>query len=110
VPNPNRFHTFIYSSSMFNTCDNVFHSALLFVGYETMASKLPIVKAKAVEASKFLTKNGCAYYKQMLEQNKQYIQEPPTVEKCQHLAKQVFYTRLARFVIHHFYPFNVQIL
>ncbi|KAH0642367.1 hypothetical protein KY290_033959 [Solanum tuberosum] len=60
-----------------------------------MASKLPIVKAKAVEASKFLTKNGCAYYKQMLEQNKQYIQEPPTVEKCQHLAKQVLYTRLA---------------
>ncbi|TMW87723.1 hypothetical protein EJD97_019574 [Solanum chilense] len=62
-----------------------------------MASKLPIVKAKAVEASKFLTKNGCAYYKQMLEQNKQYIQEPPTVEKCQQLAKQVFYTRLASF-------------
>lgn len=75
-----------------------------------MASKLPIVKTKAVEASKFLTKHGCAYYKQMLEQNKQYIQEPPTVEKCQHLAKQVFYTRLARFVIHHFHPFNVQIL
>lgn len=60
-----------------------------------MASKLPIVKAKAVEASKFLTKHGCAYYKQILEQNKQYVQEPPTVDKCQHLAKQVFYTRLA---------------
>ncbi|XP_059274927.1 uncharacterized protein LOC132635889 [Lycium barbarum] len=60
-----------------------------------MASKLPIVKAKAVEASNILTKNACAYYKQMMEKNKQYIQEPPTVEKCQHLAKQVFYTRLA---------------
>ncbi|XP_055820461.1 uncharacterized protein LOC129889255 [Solanum dulcamara] len=60
-----------------------------------MASKLPIVKTRAVEAAKFLTKHGCAYYKQMLEQNKQYIQAPPTVEKCQHLAKQVFYTRLA---------------
>ncbi|PHU09202.1 hypothetical protein BC332_21062 [Capsicum chinense] len=44
-----------------------------------MASELPIVKAKAVEASKFFTKNGCSYYKQILEQNKQYIQEPPTV-------------------------------
>lgn len=75
-----------------------------------MASKLPIVKAKAVEASKFLTKHGCAYYKQTLEQNKQYIQEPPTVEKCQHLAKQVFYTRLARFVIQNFCPFMYGIL
>lgn len=31
----------------------------------------------------------------MLEQNKHYVQDPPTVEKCVLLAKQLFYTRLA---------------
>ncbi|CAK9160536.1 unnamed protein product [Ilex paraguariensis] len=31
----------------------------------------------------------------MLEQNKQYIQEPPTVHKCNMLPKQLLYTRLA---------------
>ncbi|KAE9464479.1 hypothetical protein C3L33_03580, partial [Rhododendron williamsianum] len=40
-------------------------------------------------------KHGSTYYKQLLEQNKQYIQEPPTVEKCNLLSKQLFYTRLA---------------
>lgn len=33
--------------------------------------------------------------KQLLEQNKQYIVEPPTVEKCNELSKQLLYTRLA---------------
>ncbi|TYG66852.1 hypothetical protein ES288_D05G032100v1 [Gossypium darwinii] len=60
-----------------------------------MASKLLQFQSKAFEASKFVTKNGSAYYKQLLEQNKQYIQEPPTVEKCNELSKQLFYTRLA---------------
>lgn len=63
-----------------------------------MASKLVQLQSKAAQASNFLAKNGCAYYKQILEQNKQYIQEPPTVEKCNLLSKQLFYTRLARSV------------
>ncbi|KAJ9167925.1 hypothetical protein P3X46_019513 [Hevea brasiliensis] len=60
-----------------------------------MASKLLQLQSKACQASKFLSKHGTAYYKQLLEQNKQYIQEPPTVEKCNLLSKQLFYTRLA---------------
>ncbi|PON76686.1 ATPase, F0 complex, subunit G, mitochondrial [Parasponia andersonii] len=45
-----------------------------------MASKLLQFKSKATQASQFVAKHGIAYYKQLLEQNKQYIQEPPTVE------------------------------
>ncbi|KAJ9181708.1 hypothetical protein P3X46_005775, partial [Hevea brasiliensis] len=60
-----------------------------------MASKLQQLQSKACEASKFVSKHGTAYYKQLLEQNKQYIQEPPTVEKCNLLSKRLFYTRLA---------------
>ncbi|XP_027341623.1 uncharacterized protein LOC113854676 [Abrus precatorius] len=60
-----------------------------------MASKLQQLQSKACQASQFVSKHGGVYYKQLLEQNKQYIQEPPTVEKCNLLAKQLFYTRLA---------------
>ncbi|KAJ4708600.1 Mitochondrial ATP synthase subunit G protein [Melia azedarach] len=60
-----------------------------------MASKLQQLQSKACQASKLVAQHGSAYYKQLLEQNKQYIQEPPTVEKCNLLAKQLFYTRLA---------------
>ncbi|KAF2323539.1 hypothetical protein P3X46_011111 [Hevea brasiliensis] len=56
-----------------------------------MASKLPQLHAKVSSAAK----HGCAFYKQLLEQNKQYIQEPPTAERCQLLANQLLYTRLA---------------
>ncbi|GFZ08546.1 mitochondrial ATP synthase subunit G protein [Actinidia rufa] len=70
-----------------------------------MASKLHLLQSKAVEASKLLSKQGCGYYKQLLEQNKQYIQEPPTVEKCRLLADQLFYTRLAR--LHPAHPLPV---
>lgn len=63
-----------------------------------MASKLTQLQSKATQASQLVAKHGCAYYKQLLEQNKQYIQEPPTVEKCSLLSKQLFYTRLARSV------------
>nr|GEW72187.1 mitochondrial ATP synthase subunit G protein [Tanacetum cinerariifolium] len=52
-------------------------------------------KAKATLASEFLSKHGSTYYKQLLEENKQYIQQPATVEKCNELSKQLFYTRLA---------------
>uniref|UniRef100_A0A2N9J706 Uncharacterized protein n=1 Tax=Fagus sylvatica TaxID=28930 RepID=A0A2N9J706_FAGSY len=60
-----------------------------------MASKLHQLQSKAVQASQLVSKHGCTYYKQLLEQNKQYIQEPATVEKCNLLSKQLFYTRLA---------------
>lgn len=61
-----------------------------------MASKLHQLQSKAVQASQFVSKHGGAYYKQLLEENKHFIQEPPTVEKCNLLSKQLFYTRLAR--------------
>ncbi|KAJ8770396.1 hypothetical protein K2173_015010 [Erythroxylum novogranatense] len=61
-----------------------------------MAAKLLQLQSKACQASQFVAKHGTVYYKQLLEQNKQYIQEPATVEKCNLLAKQLFYTRLAR--------------
>ncbi|XP_028806468.1 uncharacterized protein LOC114761300 [Neltuma alba] len=60
-----------------------------------MASKLQQLQSKARQASQFVVKRGTPYYKQLLEENKHYIQEPPTVEKCNLLAKQLFYTRLA---------------
>ncbi|GAB4842839.1 hypothetical protein Ancab_012816 [Ancistrocladus abbreviatus] len=61
----------------------------------SMASKLRQLQSKACQASQFIAKHGNAYYKQLLEQNKEFIQEPPSVEKCNLLAKQLFYTRLA---------------
>ncbi|WCJ42639.1 Mitochondrial ATP synthase subunit G protein [Euphorbia peplus] len=60
-----------------------------------MASKLLQLQSKACQATQFVRTHGTAYYKQLLEQNKQYIQEPPTIEKCGELSKQLFYTRLA---------------
>lgn len=61
-----------------------------------MASKLVQLQSKACQASKFVAKHGTSYYRQLLEQNKHYIQEPATVEKCSELSKQLLYTRLAR--------------
>ncbi|CAN4096450.1 unnamed protein product [Withania somnifera] len=60
-----------------------------------MASKIQQLQSKACQTSQFLSKHGTTYYKQLLEQNKQYIVEPPTVEKCNELSKQLLYTRLA---------------
>ncbi|KAJ0090272.1 hypothetical protein Patl1_13002 [Pistacia atlantica] len=60
-----------------------------------MATKLVQLQSKATEASKLVAKHGTGYYRQLLEKNRQYIQEPPTVEKCDLLAKQLFYTRLS---------------
>ncbi|KAL0323771.1 UNVERIFIED_CONTAM: hypothetical protein Scaly_2344200 [Sesamum calycinum] len=60
-----------------------------------MASKLNQLRGRTVEVSSIVTKNGGAYYKQLMEKNKQYIQDPPSVETCQLLANQLFYTRLA---------------
>lgn len=62
-----------------------------------MASKLVQLQSKAAQASLFVAKLGGSYYRQLLEQNKQCIQVPPTVEKCDLLSKQLFHTRLARF-------------
>lgn len=61
-----------------------------------MASKLQQLQAKACQATQFVAKHGTTYYKQLMEQNKHYVKEPPTVETCNELAKQLFYTRLAR--------------
>lgn len=63
-----------------------------------MASKLHQLKSKATQVSQIVAKHGTAYYRQLLEENTQYIKEPPTVETCNLLAKQLFYTRLARLV------------
>ncbi|KAJ0251665.1 hypothetical protein HA466_0125920 [Hirschfeldia incana] len=65
------------------------------IWFVKMASKLVQVQSKACEASKFVAKHGSSYYRQLLEKNKHYIQEPATVEKCQELSKQLLYTRLA---------------
>lgn len=64
-----------------------------------MASKIPQLQSKVTQASKVAAEQGVSYYKLLLEKNKHYIQDPPTVEKCQSLAKQLFYTRLARFAV-----------
>ena len=68
-----------------------------------MASKLVQLQSKASQASQLVAKHGTSYYKQLMEQNKQYIQEPATIEKCNELSKQLFYTRLAR--LHSLNPF-----
>lgn len=62
-----------------------------------MASKLSQLQSTATQATKFLVKNGPIYYKKLLDNNKRYIQNPPTIESCQLLSKQLFFTRLARF-------------
>ncbi|KAE8682638.1 hypothetical protein F3Y22_tig00111238pilonHSYRG00333 [Hibiscus syriacus] len=58
--------------------------------------KLAQLQSKATQASQLVSKHAPLYYKQLLEQNKHYIQDPPTVETCNLLSKQLFYTRLAR--------------
>jgi len=62
-----------------------------------MASKLVQLQSKAAQPSLFMAKHGGSYYRQLLDQNKLCIQVPPTVEKCDHLSKQLLYTGLARF-------------
>lgn len=64
-----------------------------------MASKIPQLQSKVTQASEVVANNGASYYKLLMEQNKHYIQDPPTIEKCQSLAKQLFYTRLARLTL-----------
>lgn len=66
-----------------------------------MASKLAQLKSKACQAKQFVATHGTSYYNQLLEQNKQYIQKPATVEKCNELSKKLLYTRLARFFFVH---------
>jgi F-type H+-transporting ATPase subunit g len=61
-----------------------------------MASYVKQLSSKANVASEFVYKHGSSYYKKLLENNKQYIAPEPTVQKCQELSRQLFYTRLAR--------------
>ncbi|XP_044981411.1 uncharacterized protein LOC123448539 [Hordeum vulgare subsp. vulgare] len=60
-----------------------------------LGSKLAQLQAKACEATRFAARHGCAYHKTLMEKNKQFVVQPPTVEKCQELSKQLFYTRIA---------------
>lgn len=66
---------------------------------KSMASKIPQLQSKVNQASQAAKNHGASYYRLLLDQNKHYIQDPPTIEKCQSLAKQLFYTRLARFAL-----------
>ncbi|KAF8696252.1 hypothetical protein HU200_037155 [Digitaria exilis] len=60
-----------------------------------LGSKLAQLQSKACEATRFVAKHGCTYHKTLMEKNKHYVVDPPTIEKCQELSKQLFYTRLA---------------
>ncbi|KAG0569068.1 hypothetical protein M758_6G059300 [Ceratodon purpureus] len=42
-----------------------------------------------------VTETVAKYNKRVLEKNKHYVADNPTIEKCQELSKQLFYTRLA---------------
>jgi hypothetical protein len=64
-----------------------------------MASMARQLQSKAAVATKLVAEQGSSLYKRVLEENKHYIQQEPTVQKCQELSKQLFYTRLARFQI-----------
>ncbi len=64
-----------------------------------MASMVRQLQSKAAVATKLVAEEGSSLYKRVLEENKHYIQQEPTVQKCQELSKQLFYTRLARFQI-----------
>ncbi len=68
----------------------------IFLFGAVMASLVRQLQSKAAVATEIAAKHGSSYYKQLLENNKQYIQSEPTVQKCQELSKQLFYTRLAR--------------
>ncbi|CAO2178459.1 unnamed protein product, partial [Urochloa humidicola] len=60
-----------------------------------VGSKLAQLQSKACEATRFVAKHGGAYHKTLMEKNKHHIVDPPTIQKCQELSKQLFYTRLA---------------
>ncbi len=75
-----------------------------------MASMVRQLQSKAAVATKLVAEQGSSLYKRVLEENKHHIQQEPTVQKCQELSKQLFYTRLARFqirvsfLLHHLLP------
>lgn len=60
-----------------------------------LGSKLAQLQSKACEATRFVAKHGCAYHKTLMEKNKHHVVDPPTIQKCQELSRQLFYTRLA---------------
>ncbi|CAA0839195.1 Mitochondrial ATP synthase subunit G protein [Striga hermonthica] len=60
-----------------------------------MAARLQKLQGKACQATKYVAEHGTAFYKQLMEQNIQYVKKPPTVETCNELSKQLLYTRLA---------------
>ncbi|KAJ1285160.1 hypothetical protein BS78_03G258700 [Paspalum vaginatum] len=60
-----------------------------------LGSKLAQLQSKACQATRLAAKQGCTYHKTLMEKNKHYVVDPPTIQKCQELSKQLFYTRLA---------------
>ncbi|KAI5061005.1 hypothetical protein GOP47_0024121 [Adiantum capillus-veneris] len=64
-----------------------------------MASFLKSLQGKAKniqgKTRQLISTHGSSYYNNLLESNKQYIAKEPTIDKCQELSKQLFYTRLA---------------
>jgi F-type H+-transporting ATPase subunit g len=66
-----------------------------------LGSKLAQLQSKACEATRMVAKHGGSYHKTLMEKNKHYVVDPPTIEKCRELSKQLFYTRLARSVLLH---------
>ncbi|KAL5221244.1 hypothetical protein ABZP36_025957 [Zizania latifolia] len=64
-----------------------------------MAARLAQLRTKAVQVSELVWKHDGAYYKKVMEKNKQHVVQTPSVEKCQELSKQLFYTRLSRLLL-----------
>ncbi|MCO5554609.1 hypothetical protein L7F22_008140 [Adiantum nelumboides] len=60
-----------------------------------MATYLKKLQGKARETSQIISTHGSSYYKNLLESNRHYVAKEPTIDKCQELSKQLFYTRLA---------------
>ncbi|EFJ11912.1 hypothetical protein SELMODRAFT_181796 [Selaginella moellendorffii] len=60
-----------------------------------MAAAWRNLQHKSTAATEYVMKHAGEYYKTLLERNKHYIVEEPTVEKCNELSKQLLYTRLA---------------
>lgn len=48
---------------------------LIYFYVQIMASKLHKLRSKIAEASEFASKHGCAYCKQVMEQNNKYVVE-----------------------------------
>ena len=55
-----------------------------------LASKLAQLQSKACEATRFAAKHGCAYHKTLMEKNKHYVADPPTLSHLEQNGQVVF--------------------